>query len=88
MSEDRQKIYPPQNWQLPRDNAKDWEKARVGFPVEEFISFLKEHKKDSGWINFDLKLGKEEKYYFELDNFVPDPSKAKTANQKEEDSPF
>ena len=88
MSDDRQRIYPPQNWQLPKENAKDWQKGRVGFPADDLIAFINEHKKDSGWINFDLKLGQEDKYYFELDTFVPDPSKAKGANKKEEDSPF
>jgi hypothetical protein len=85
MSEEK-KIYPPANWQKPREGAKDWELGKVGFPVNEFIDFLNEHKKDTGWINFELKQNQEGGYYLQLDNFKPDPSKAK--NKKEEDTPF
>ncbi len=87
MSEE-QKIYPPANWLKPREGAQDWELGKVGFPVNDFIDFINEHKTDKGWINFELKQNKEGGYYLQLDNFKPDPSKAKGTNKKEEESPF
>jgi hypothetical protein len=68
------------NWSAPRDGAPDFIKAKVGIKVDEFITFLKENAKPSGWINFEMKESQDGRYYFELDTWEPKP--------QEEEAPF
>jgi hypothetical protein len=56
MSENKDRVYAPaMNWSAPRDEAPDFIKAKVGIKVDEFVAFLKENMKESGWINFEMK---------------------------------
>ena len=56
--------------------------GRAALPrIDEFVAFLKENIKESGWINFEMKESQDGRYYFELDTWEPKP-------QVEEDAPF
>jgi hypothetical protein len=87
MSDNKDRVYAPaMNWSAPRDEAPDFIKAKVGIKVldedgndGEFIKFLRDNAKSSGWINFEMKESQDGRYYFELDTWEP---KAK------EESPF
>ena len=81
MSDNKDRVYAPaMNWSVPRDGAPDFIKAKVGIKVDEFITFLKENAKPSGWINFEMKESQYGRYYFELDTWEPKP--------QEEEAPF
>ena len=83
MSDNKDRVYAPaMNWSVPRDGAPDFIKAKVGIKVDEFVAFLEENKKESGWINFEMKESQDGRYYFELDTWEPKPQK------EEEDAPF
>jgi hypothetical protein len=88
MSDNKDRVYPPaMNWTAPKDEAPDFIKAKVGIKVldedgkdGEFIKFLRDNVKSSGWINFEMKESQDGRYYFELDTWEPKPQK--------EESPF
>ena len=72
MSEQKERVYAPaMNWSQPHDSAPEFVKAKVGIKIDDFIPFLKENAKSSGWINFEMKLNPEGRYYFELDTWEP-----------------
>ena len=80
------KVYPKgMRWQEPKESAPDFIKARVGINVEQFVEFLNQHVNENGWINFEMNEGREGGFYFQLDNFKPDPSKSKAKAKQEED---
>jgi len=87
MSDNKDRVYAPaMNWSAPRDEAPDFIKAKVGIKVldedgndGEFIKFLRDNAKSSGWINFEMKESQDGRYYFELDTWEPKPK---------EESPF
>ena len=81
MSDNKDRVYAPaMNWSAPKDEAPEFIKAKVGIKVDEFITFLKENAKPSGWINFEMKESQDGRYYFELDTSEP--------KAKDEESPF
>ena len=83
MSEQKDRVYAPgMNWSAPRDGAPDFIKAKVGIKLEDFIPFLKENAKASGWINFEMKESQDGRYYWELDTWEPKPQ------GNDEDVPF
>jgi hypothetical protein len=55
-----------------RENAPDFVKASLSFKVDEAVEFLQKHAKN-GWVNVDVKVGKEGKWYCELDIWQPTP---------------
>jgi len=70
MSDNKDRVYAPaMNWSAPKDEAPDFIKAKVGIKVDEFVAFLKENAKESGWINFEMKESQDGRYYFELDTW-------------------
>jgi hypothetical protein len=83
MSDNKDRVYAPaMNWSAPRDEAPDFIKAKVGIKVldedgndGEFIKFLRDNAKSSGWINFEMKESQDGRYYFELDTWEPKPQK-------------
>ena len=89
MSDNKDRVYAPaMNWSAPRDGAPEFIKAKVGIKVldedgsdGEFIKFLRDNAKSSGWINFEMKESQDGRYYFELDTWEPKP-------QEKEDTPF
>lgn len=83
MSDNQDRVYAPaMNWSQPRDGAPEFIKAKVGIKVDEFITFLKENAKPSGWINFEMKESQDGRYYWELDTWEP------KAKKEEDDVPF
>lgn len=84
MSEQKDRVFAPaMNWSQPRDGAPDFIKAKVGIKVDEFVTFLKDNAKPSGWINFEVKESQDGRYYFELDTWEPKPQAG-----NDEDVPF
>jgi hypothetical protein len=89
MSDNKDRVYAPgMNWKQPNESAPEFIKAKVGIKVfeedgkeGEFIKFLKDNAKKDGWVNFEMKLSQDGRYYFELDTWEPKP-------QVEEDAPF
>lgn len=45
--------------------------AKMGFKVDEFTAFLKQHETNNGYVNVDIKLSKNGKMYAELNTYVP-----------------
>ena len=88
MSDNKDRVYAPaMNWSAPKDEAPDFIKAKVGIKVldedgkdGEFIKFLRDNVKSSGWINFEMKESQDGRYYFELDTWEP--------KAKDEEAPF
>jgi hypothetical protein len=81
MSDNKDRVYAPaMNWAAPKPEAPDFIKAKVGIKVEEFVAFLQENAKPSGWINFEMKESQDGRYYFELDMWEP--------KAKEDEAPF
>ena len=72
MSDQKERVFAPaMNWSQPNDGAPDFVKAKLGIKTDEFITFLKENAKPSGWINFEMKQAQDGRYYFELDTWEP-----------------
>ena len=71
-----------------RDNAPDFVICSVGVRCNDLFDFMKQHNKD-GWINFDIKLSKNDKYYAELDTWEPDgQSGSQGGGYDDSDAPF
>ena len=83
MCEQKDRVFAPaMNWSQPREGAPDFVKAKLGIKTDEFITFLKENAKPSGWINFEMKQAQDGRYYYELETWEPKPQAS------EEDTPF
>tara|TARA_R100001510_G_scaffold11855_1_gene9091 strand:+ start:5079 stop:5330 length:252 start_codon:yes stop_codon:yes gene_type:complete len=83
MSDQKDRVFAPaMNWSQPREGAPDFVKAKLGIKTDEFITFLKENAKPSGWINFEMKQAQDGRYYFELDTWEP------KTQANDEDTPF
>lgn len=69
-------------FKAPRAKAPSFVKGSLSIKVDELTAFLQEHSKN-GWVNINLKEAKSGKYYAELDTWVPNKDRERTA---EEDS--
>lgn len=56
-------------FKLPQGNAPEYVKGKVSIKVDEFISFLNEHKSDTGWVNIDVKQSAKGNVYGELNTW-------------------
>lgn len=45
--------------------------AKIGIKVDEFAAFMQQHQKNNGYVNIDIKVGKNGKQYAELNTYVP-----------------
>ena len=54
------------------ENAPDFVTCSLSIRVSEFIYFLQQHQ-DKDWVNVQVKLSKNGKYYAELDTWKPNP---------------
>lgn len=54
----------------PHENAPDFVKLRVSFKVSEIVEFLQANQKE-GWVNADIKVSKQGKFYAALDTWQP-----------------
>jgi hypothetical protein len=64
----------------PHPNAPEFVKARLSIKVADAIAFLKEHEKQSGYVDLDIKESREGKWYVELNEYqakerTPRPSR-------------
>ena len=57
-------------YKAPRENAPDFVKGSLSVKVEPFIKFLNENN-NNGWVNIDMKLSKNGKIYFQLNEWKP-----------------
>jgi hypothetical protein len=56
-------------FKLPREGAPDYVKGSVSIKVAEFVAFLQDNEKNSGWVNIDLLVGKSGKPYAALNTY-------------------
>ena len=68
------------------DKAPDFVKGHVSIKVEDFVKQLEKFKDERGWVNYDLKLSKGGKIYFELNTWKPE--KTDTPDIKDDEIPF
>lgn len=54
------------------ENAPDFVTCSLSFKVSEFANFMAQNSND-GWVNIQVKQGKNGKYYAELDTWRPTP---------------
>lgn len=54
------------------ENAPDFVTCSLSFKVSEFANFMAQNSND-GWLNIQVKQGKNGKYYAELDTWRPTP---------------
>jgi hypothetical protein len=55
----------------PHPNAPEFVKARISIKVQDAIAFLKEHEKQSGYVDLDIKESREGKWYVSLNEYQP-----------------
>ena len=56
----------------PRENAPDFVKCKISIKRKELGNWLR--GKEGDWINLDVKVSQEGKWYAEVDNWKPDPN--------------
>jgi hypothetical protein len=52
------------------DNAPEWAVCKLSVKVGEFKAFLDQHE-SKGWVNMEVKMSKNGKFYSELDTWEP-----------------
>lgn len=57
----------------PRDKAPKWILGSIAVEVTKFIEFAQANANNRGWLNIDIKEGRNGKTYLELNEY--DPSK-------------
>lgn len=55
-----------------REGAPEFKICELGVNVASFTAFLKQHEKQSGWVNIDILKSKGGKYYAELNTWTPE----------------
>ena len=56
-------------FKAPHENAPDFVVCKLSIKREQLIEWLQ--SKDGEWINGDVKISKNEKYYASVDNWKP-----------------
>jgi len=59
---------------------------KIGIKVDDFVAFLNQNKKDTGWINLELKESVKGVQYIELDTWQPTQSATATATTNDNDN--
>lgn len=72
---------------IVKEGNVDFCKAKLSFKVEEFKKYLDENS-NNGWVNIDILLSKNGKLYSALNEFKPDSSKKKEADEDSDNLPF
>lgn len=57
------------------DNAPDFVVGKMSVNIESANEYFEKHG-DNGWVNFEVKLGKNGKYYCEHDSWKPNKDEA------------
>lgn len=61
-------------FKAPHENAPDFVKGKMSIKKSELIEFLQADRSGSDWLNYDLKVSKDGKWYFQLDTYKKDNS--------------
>jgi hypothetical protein len=69
------------------DNAPDFIICKVGVRCNDFFEYMKANEKN-GWLNFEIKLSKNGKYYAELDTWEPNQRDTPVHEMDDLDIPF
>ena len=73
-----------------RQGAPDFVICSVGVKCKDFFEFMKANEK-KGWLNFDIKLSKNDKLYAEVDTWEPkkqDETQGGGYDAPDDDIPF
>lgn len=65
-----------------RENAPKFIRGQVSVKVEPFVTFLKKHINESGYVNLTLKESQAGRLYFELDTWTKTIKAAKVEAEK------
>lgn len=69
----------------PHPNAPDFVKARISIKVEELGQWLRsKYKAGEEWVNLDVKVAKNGKWYAQVSTFKPNESREKDINRGRE----
>jgi hypothetical protein len=58
----------------PKEGAPDFVKGSISIKRQELIDWL--NQKQDDWINLDIKVSKQDKWYTQVNTWKPDSSKA------------
>lgn len=69
---DKNKVFVDgMKFEKPREGSPEWVKGRISIFAEKIIPFIQTYKNEKGWLNIELKQGREGALYLELNQFVP-----------------
>lgn len=89
MAEQTPKIFAEGMSYTPKDIPKaPWIKGQIGVKVDKFIKFAQQHVDERGWVNIDIKEGREGNMYLELNNFRKTLEKPNFIKEEEEEIAF
>ena len=86
MSEDKEFI----GGLYAKRTEKDFIKCQISIKKDQFTNWYKKQleNKEEQWINIDIKVNKDGKWYAEKNNWKPTPKKVASDKLEEEDIPF
>ena len=67
-------------YKQPADNAPKSIIGKIAIKKDEFMDFLDGF--DDEWVRLEVRMGKNDKPFIAIDDFVPDPSKRKSVKSK------
>lgn len=67
----------------PHERAPEFVKCRLSIKREELISWLQ--SKDSDWINLDVKVSQQGKWYAEVNSWKPTQQDSQANSQPQDD---
>ena len=69
----------------PNENAPDFVKCKISIKRKDLGNWLR--GKDEDWINIDVKVSQEGKWYAEVDNWSPNQSNSQDNSQQQSSQP-
>jgi hypothetical protein len=73
---------------LPKAGAPEFIRGRISINVEEFVPYVQSKVNERGWVNFDIKKGKESgKLYLDLNDWKPKTTEPQVSTEKEPYNP-
>lgn len=70
---------------LPRRGAPTFVVGSLSLNVDKVIQFLQQHRKDDGYVNCDIKLGRNGNPYVSLDTYVRGQAQRSNTQQTKQD---
>jgi len=68
----------------PNEDAPDFVIANIGIKLSDFALFVKKHQ-DGSWMNIQVKVSRDGKYYAELDTWKPKTTQDNTQDDTQAD---